>query len=184
MLLRAAGIPARLATGLGYGDSSGSTRTYAERNLHAWVEVSYAGVGWVASDPTLAAAQEQDRSLRERVAGLLQRLLNEVTSLSGGRLLLALALIGLLAAGLAGARLLRRTRGRRGPRGPRGSWGRHGRRPGPPPVDRPALAAFLRLDTRLGERGRRPHESLGEMRDRLDLPSDAVAAVEAECYAV
>lgn len=168
VLLRAAGIPARLATGLGYGDDTGRDRIYLERDLHAWVEVSYAGIGWVASDPTPAAAQEQDPSLRQRLAGLLQRALNAVTAVPGGRLVLALALAGALAAGFVGTRLLRRALGRR---------------PSAPPLDRPALAAFLRLDARLGEQARRPYESLAEMRDRLDLPADALAVVEAECYA-
>lgn len=167
VLLRAAGIPARLATGLGYGDDNGPSRTYLERNLHSWVEVSYAGIGWVASDPTPAATQTQDPSLRQRLSGLLQRALNAVTSIPGGRLVLALALAGLLAAGLAGTRVLRPLLARRQDAAP---------------VDRPALAAFLRLDARLGAEGRQPHESLAELRERLDLPVEALAVVEAECY--
>ena len=57
--------------------------------------------------------------------------------------------------------------------------------PGGTGRDGPALAAFLRWDARLGGRGRRPAESLGEMRERLQLagePAQAVRTVEQECY--
>jgi hypothetical protein len=50
----------------------------------------------------------------------------------------------------------------------------------------PALAAFLRLDARLGERRRRPGESLRELRGRLDPDpelGEALNVVEQECYA-
>jgi hypothetical protein len=56
----------------------------------------------------------------------------------------------------------------------------------PPPRGQvgPALAAFLRYDARLGERRRRPAESLAELAARLGPEeASAVAVVEVECYA-
>jgi len=54
ILLRELGIPARVVTGFGSGSfdpSIGAYRVY-EYNFHAWVEVKFAGFGWVAFDPT------------------------------------------------------------------------------------------------------------------------------------
>ncbi|MDP9101351.1 MAG: hypothetical protein M3N21_04300, partial [Actinomycetota bacterium] len=51
---------------------------------------------------------------------------------------------------------------------------------------RPALAAFLRLDARLGPRGRAGGETIAELGRRLGLVGEAAAAfdvVERECYA-
>ena len=39
VLLRSVGIPARLVTGLAYGEGRGDRRLYREKDLHAWVEV-------------------------------------------------------------------------------------------------------------------------------------------------
>lgn len=52
-LLRYNGIPARVAVGFTSGDRQG-TDTYlvSTGNAHAWVEVYFHGVGWVAFDPT------------------------------------------------------------------------------------------------------------------------------------
>jgi hypothetical protein len=47
----------------------------------------------------------------------------------------------------------------------------------------PALAAFLRLDGRLGSRRRRPAESLRELGSRLDpAVAEALHVVEQEVY--
>lgn len=54
MLLRSAGIPARLVTGYAQGDvaSEPGRRVMRGSDAHAWVQVWYAGLGWVDADPT------------------------------------------------------------------------------------------------------------------------------------
>lgn len=62
--LRLAGIPARIAVGLFGGDRSEDepgVRVYGSRHAHAWVEVPFAGLGWIVFDPTPAAARENLR---------------------------------------------------------------------------------------------------------------------------
>ncbi len=58
LLLRMAGVPARVVTGFTSGSLDSNTREYVVRDLdaHSWVEVWYAGIGWVTFDPTPAAA--------------------------------------------------------------------------------------------------------------------------------
>jgi transglutaminase-like putative cysteine protease len=54
ILLRANGIPTRLVAGFGPGARNPFTGYHEVRfaDAHAWVEVYYAGVGWVPYDPT------------------------------------------------------------------------------------------------------------------------------------
>jgi transglutaminase-like putative cysteine protease len=54
VLLRSAGIPARLATGFVPGERDPLTGRFVvrERDAHAWSEVYFAGAGWVSFDPT------------------------------------------------------------------------------------------------------------------------------------
>ncbi len=58
LLLRMAGVPARVVTGFTSGSQDSKTREYVVRDLdaHSWVEVWYDGVGWVTFDPTPASA--------------------------------------------------------------------------------------------------------------------------------
>ncbi|MBQ1068320.1 transglutaminase TgpA family protein [Micromonospora chalcea] len=57
-LVRAAGIPARVAVGFTNGSKSdGGTYVLTNRNLHAWTEVNFGnGIGWVPFDATPAAS--------------------------------------------------------------------------------------------------------------------------------
>lgn len=56
-LVRAAGIPARVAFGFTSGNNQqGETYTLTNLNLHAWTEVYFDGVGWVPFDVTPAAS--------------------------------------------------------------------------------------------------------------------------------
>ncbi|HEX5597972.1 MAG TPA: DUF3488 and transglutaminase-like domain-containing protein [Micromonosporaceae bacterium] len=55
-LVRAAGVPARVAFGFTNGTNPrGNTYTLTNLNLHAWTEVYFSGIGWVPFDPTPAA---------------------------------------------------------------------------------------------------------------------------------
>ena len=179
VLLRAAGIPARLATGLAYGVPAGDgRRTYREKDLHAWVEVFYPGVGWSSSDPTagvpLAAGGGGLASLRQRLATTMDRALRAAETVPGGRPGLAVILVGSAVGIVVLSRLHR----------PRRATAATASEPPPPRPRGPALAAFLRYDARLGERRRRPAESLAELAARLGPEAAAaLAVVEAECYA-
>lgn len=54
VLLRAAGIPARLATGYNYGDATESEGTYVikDDDSHAWTEAFFPEYGWITFEPT------------------------------------------------------------------------------------------------------------------------------------
>ena len=61
LLMRAAGIPARVVTGYLGGEENPIDGFYTIRqsDAHAWAEVWYAGRGWVRIDPTSAVAPER-----------------------------------------------------------------------------------------------------------------------------
>jgi len=67
VMLRTQGIPARMATGYTTGERIGENE-WAVRglNAHAWVEVYFPDVGWVAFDPT--PSSPRDEANRERVS--------------------------------------------------------------------------------------------------------------------
>ena len=54
LMLRAVGIPARVAVGYAQGDYDESTKEYIVRrkHAHAWTEVYFTGLGWVEFEPT------------------------------------------------------------------------------------------------------------------------------------
>ncbi|NYZ64015.1 transglutaminase TgpA family protein [Luteimonas deserti] len=61
LLMREAGIPARVVTGYvgGYRNAYGNYWIVRRMDAHAWVEVWLAGRGWVRVDPTAAVAPER-----------------------------------------------------------------------------------------------------------------------------
>jgi transglutaminase-like putative cysteine protease len=72
LLLRLAGVPARVAVGFAPGVAGSDGRwVIRDRDAHAWVEVWYQGLGWVVFDPTPRAAQAASPSQSSAVALLL-----------------------------------------------------------------------------------------------------------------
>jgi transglutaminase-like putative cysteine protease len=67
LLLRMAGVPARVVTGFTSGSLDTKTREYVVRDLdaHSWVEVWFHGIGWVTFDPTPAAAPPRSQPNEE-----------------------------------------------------------------------------------------------------------------------
>jgi transglutaminase-like putative cysteine protease len=55
VLLRSAGVPARLVTGYAGGETSSGSRIMRGTDAHAWVQVWYPGIGWLNDDPTVGA---------------------------------------------------------------------------------------------------------------------------------
>jgi transglutaminase-like putative cysteine protease len=64
LMLRMAGIPARVAAGFSPGSFNRDTREYRVRDLdaHSWVEVYFTGIGWVPFDPTPSAAPAESQA--------------------------------------------------------------------------------------------------------------------------
>jgi transglutaminase-like putative cysteine protease len=64
LMLRMAGIPARVAAGFTRGSFNRDSREWRVRDLdaHSWVEVNFPGVGWVDFDPTPAAAPAEGQT--------------------------------------------------------------------------------------------------------------------------
>lgn len=156
VLLRAAGIPARLATGFAGGEQDGATRLVRAREAHAWVEVWFPGHGWVSSDPTAGSVPATGAT--DRLQELLARYW--------------WVLVVLAAVALAGWFLLRRSR--------------TGAAAAGPPVtgadaDRSAaLESLHRLEAALRSAGRprQPAESLARLAVRLEQHPDAAPALD------
>jgi transglutaminase-like putative cysteine protease len=72
LMLRMAGIPARVAAGFSPGSYNKDTGEYRVRDLdaHSWVEVWFTGIGWVPFDPTpqRSPAQSQASALATSAA--------------------------------------------------------------------------------------------------------------------
>ena len=64
LLLRMGGVPARVSTGFTTGllDRKAGEFVVRDVDAHSWVEVWYAGYGWVTMDPTPAAAPARSQS--------------------------------------------------------------------------------------------------------------------------
>jgi hypothetical protein len=77
LMLRAIGIHARNVNGFAGGEWNGFGKYLAVRHgdAHAWVEVLFAGVGWVTFDPTPPAAGAS-AAARTGIAGKLRQLLD------------------------------------------------------------------------------------------------------------
>jgi len=72
LLLRLAGIPARVVSGFSRGDpGSDGAWVVRDRHAHAWVEVWYQGLGWVAFDPTPPSTEESPLHSAAALAPLL-----------------------------------------------------------------------------------------------------------------
>jgi transglutaminase-like putative cysteine protease len=52
VMLRAVGVPARLAVGYAQGERSGLNYVVRAKDAHAWPEVYFPGIGWVEFEPT------------------------------------------------------------------------------------------------------------------------------------
>ncbi len=188
VLLRAAGIPARLVTGYTPGTLNPVTGLLEVRNsdAHAWVEVFFPGVGWVEFEPTPGFAETsalgqpvqrrwawQDvlvvlsPRLRRLVEGSpgLWRVLNAATRQAG----VWSVLLAVVALGTFGTRRVIALRGA----------------PSVPPTPAGVLADLYReMCALLARRGirRRPDETVEEFRRRIHASAalgGAVPAVDA-----
>jgi transglutaminase-like putative cysteine protease len=174
VLLRSLGIPARMATGYGYGESQpGGLRLFRGSNAHAWVEVFYPGIGWSPSDPTPPAVQTAGQN-RPGVFARFVKWVKKELSTTRGRLILAAVIAAAVAAGCGIGWLRRR-------RTPRGSA------PAPAILTTSLLTAFGRLEAALAADGRprAPAETLAELQRRLGADADgrlALATLELACY--
>ena len=187
LMLRAVGVPTRLATGFGPGDRNTFTGYFEvkESDAHAWVEVAYPGVGWLPYDPTFgvpqAATSLGDRFLLPKAIGSIGRFFAAVVpdplkrAASGvGRVVAGIAvsavrwwpvtLGGLL--GIGAWLFVRRKRDRQAsPGGPRTH----------------ASRALAEVSAALRTRGRRPWETPSEFLRRIrgvGLPPDVVDDAE------
>jgi hypothetical protein len=107
LLLRLAGVPARVVAGFATGDRTGpGTYTVRDLDAHNWIEVYFEGYGWVPFNPTPPDA-------RAKIAGGIDPLASFAPAARGGR---RLATSGGLsaAAAFAAAVALWRRRARRG----------------------------------------------------------------------
>lgn len=199
VLLRSAGIPARLVTGYSQGDltTDSGKRVMRAADAHAWIQVWYPGIGWVDDDPTAAAtlansalasasssappSPSASPSASPSVRGV--GLSGAISRMPGGRLGLA-GLIVALALIVRGLVFLgRRVRWRHSAKSPPVSGGTGG----------PVLQAYTRLDdvlVKLG-RARAPGETprelvarLGAIATRPDDVERAVVLLERECFGI
>jgi transglutaminase-like putative cysteine protease len=178
VLLRSAGIPARLVTGFSGGEPAGDRRVLREADAHAWAEVWFPDIGWVSSDPTAGAAlAEVTRNWTAEIRAVLTTLL----ATARGRLELAagLAIAVLVALVLVRLRSVRvRSARTRAPTGPAGATP-------PDPGRGPLLTAYRRWEAALTVAGasRRPDEGLEDLAARNPAAASALRTVGRGLYA-
>jgi hypothetical protein len=159
VMLRALGIPARVVSGLAYGQPQPGGVLFTAADAHAWVEVYYPGIGWSPTDPTAGVRLAANTKHRGGVLASLRRSLsNAAMPAGGGAVLLAIVVLQ-----LGRRRKTRRSAG------------------STPPV----LRAFLRF-VRRSRRPRDPSETAREYLARhASAPlEEALVVLEAECYGV
>ena len=84
LVLRMHGIPARVAVGFTSGTptvSSSNTYEVSDRNAHSWVEVWFAGYGWLPFEPTPGRVLTSGRRPRRRTPSSCRR--PQVSGLTG-----------------------------------------------------------------------------------------------------
>ncbi len=100
LLARAEGIPARVVTGFAKGSWSDERQcvVVTERDLHAWAEVYFTGLGWVAIDPPSRPAGPEEGVLELLRTGRVLAALTQVVKRWLIWVLLAIAVLWTLAA--------------------------------------------------------------------------------------
>jgi len=117
LMCRSLGIPARVAGGYNSGEQKGDSGTYEIRSdhAHAWVEVNFDGVGWVAFDPVADRVAGTDRLAQ--AAESARRFLGALANWARVRLIALLFVLPSLWVLLYSSRSARRLLGRRRRRG-------------------------------------------------------------------
>ncbi|HVE91741.1 MAG TPA: transglutaminase domain-containing protein, partial [Actinomycetota bacterium] len=175
LMLRASGVPSRIATGFGEGERNPFTGYWEVKNsdAHAWVEVFYPDQGWIPYDPTFGvpeASPSNTTFMLEPLARAIGRVIpaGAVVRLTQGlRDALGIAaFIPLLvvAAGVPATFVMRRRR-------------RHRRTVHPGPRGR-VVEAWLSLEDALAAVGleRMPHETVREFLPRAAVHPSVDAA--------
>lgn len=205
MLLRRAGIPARIAAGYVARErieapEGGGRWLVRQRDGHAWIEVHFEGAGWLPFDPTpgdatvggalrgwspLAPSEEDRRDGPGRTSSLAALVIDGTRAIVGsGQGWIAGALAALLIAAACFARMLRSR--------PRAAAGEPAERPSRPVANPPALdegvAAVMRAlrgrgwRPRVGEPPRRHAARIeAENPEAAGLEAFMVAALERAC---
>jgi transglutaminase-like putative cysteine protease len=167
MLLRSAGIPARMVVGYqaaGQEVLDNGRQLIRREQGHAWVEVWFPGAGWVTSDATPAGSIDQsflesvNSAFNRSMSALADRGVAFVTGVVGPIVVIAMLLVAWLfrrALLRFGQRLFARRRA--------------GGTEVEPPIDAGLRAAFFRLEAVLTTRGteRAENETLAALKDRV-----------------